>query len=452
MKKKGYTLVFILPELLSIARFSSDMPPKLLTLEEKTRSEESESLLNALEEALTGTALGSKVFVLTSEIWLQTITFSKRRVSFLKPNEIQQALTFEAESSSGILAGESCLTWKFLGSQDAESFYGVLQMLGTQMQQIESLLRTYKTQFAGIAHPAAIPLPVFSLEGISPEEWQRIELWPDCVVGVLQSNETKKIPIFHVLHQLPQMGDWEGELEAWFQKFNFPLGNHLMTSHRGIAVVSQNYSHFVNLEFEEKKKAWLEAWASIIFSPASTLLFLAPTKRPLSTKTHLLIALALMALTVLGCLGIHYRLHQKKASLQQELLLVKTPIQEWERLQRSVRELKKELEKTETLAKEKQDDFRLFQELFNGQRERYAFLLKALGEACPQDTMIQEIVQEFQQIRLRGISLNANDANWYAQQLQKTLKGVGWDVRSPLKTNLTGTLAWKFEIEIIHSP
>jgi Tfp pilus assembly protein PilN len=142
-----------------------------------------DDLATLVEAALRlSTARPGQVWVLSTEIWTQTIALAAQTVAGLEPEQLARALGFEAEPLSnirGVEARAACVPVSATGNE--REFWTTI-LPESQLQQIEFAVERVGGRLAGVAHPGGLPWLLATEVSAAPAMWRRVELWPGAIV------------------------------------------------------------------------------------------------------------------------------------------------------------------------------------------------------------------------------------------------------------------------------
>jgi hypothetical protein len=112
------------------------------------------TLPDAVRMALAlGGRTARETWILSPELWTQTVSLSPGQIAGLAPDELARALAFEVEPFSGIAAGDSATGFRDNGGGS----FAVVQMLRTERDAIERAVASAGGRLSGIAHPGVVP-------------------------------------------------------------------------------------------------------------------------------------------------------------------------------------------------------------------------------------------------------------------------------------------------------
>jgi hypothetical protein len=214
-------------------------------------------LASVVEYAISlGPRPGRAVWVLATDLWTQTIALPVAKVAGLKPDDLAQALAFEAESFSGIPAYESAIGAIAFPPSRGERPCWFTQIRTPEREAIVEAVARSGGTLAGIAHPGGIPQR-FHQSDSGP--FERLELWPDAVIGVRRDAEGRFES--RVWNSDPPMNKWQADAANWLKPE--PASDEAETLViDGIADPRERLAPLVNLDEKPALGQWLAAWAS----------------------------------------------------------------------------------------------------------------------------------------------------------------------------------------------
>jgi Tfp pilus assembly protein PilN len=463
MARVKKTILLVLPEKIYIADFSNGSTPKLLGIEEKKRSKTSTTLSAAVDDAIVGRPLGKEVYVLGSDIWLQQITLSQNVVEHLSEPDLQRTLSFEAEFFSGIGAMESQSGVRVLKSDSGNTTFRFDQVQKSQFQQLGKLLQATGSRLAGISHPGGLALLIESLETGNPQQWQRLELWPDLVVALIGNGVPEETAI-HIINGDPRSQKWQGEIDRWFESQGVPhcqnttifSQDSLNTSlpqcvQRGMA---DRTVTMLNLNLQSHAAKWLETWALHLYlqKDHSPLIQTSRKRSSLATtaqeeRTSIRLMLVLTCLTFIGCSVLEFWMTKSKEFLMREQAFLQTSTRKIEQTEQQIQASKTQLEQKRKQKLKRLQDMEVLNEVFISQRKRYYLLLYQIGKQVPLDLMLEEILYQNQTIILKGFCLAPHLADEYAKNLKSALQKE-WNVSPAAKLVTENGKAFKFGLAV----
>ena len=166
-------------------------------------------LASVVEAALLQSpGVGRRVWVLSTDLWTQTLTVPSLKMAGLTPEQQASALNFEAEGLSGQPAFDSVVGYTPQPTKGPETGYWLLQATASQLAQIDAVVHGAGGQLVGLAHPAGLNRP---LTGKDSRTWQRVELWPDALVCLAGNGDGS--PQVQVFNFDPQGGRWQVQVD-----------------------------------------------------------------------------------------------------------------------------------------------------------------------------------------------------------------------------------------------
>ena len=119
---------------------------------------------------------GRVTWILSSDIWTHIMNLPVASSSGANRDQLQKALSFEAETLSGINAFDSIVGLNPLGAKGVENQFWVIQVLASQRNALEKVVKSFGSRFGGICHPGGLPRVLAEVNRV-PKSWQRIEVW-----------------------------------------------------------------------------------------------------------------------------------------------------------------------------------------------------------------------------------------------------------------------------------
>jgi Tfp pilus assembly protein PilN len=396
-------------------------------------------------------ALGPKpagrVWVLSSDFWTHSLAVSAGAVAAVKDTELTQALGFEAESFSGIPAPESALAAVPMGREADQRVYWVTQARSGERDRVEEAVRRAGARLGGLVHPGGLARP---LAGECPDEWRRVELWPDAVVLVRGgAGRAGQVSVINADPAGP--GRWQDEVKRWLADTAADGAPETLTADGAKPPAAADGVPF-DLDDRKCLEMWLSGWAGqLTKAPPAVPLITAPV-RPMSAQTRKLITVALLAVVLLLCVG-HYvgTAYFEVPLLNEQAAKAEQPAKELAAQQEQLRRMHAQREKAAKEADELRDKVRTSTEVLGGERHRLAQLLHALAESCPPDLVVQQIESDGGEVHVRGACLNPQCAKQLATALDVRLRSLRWHVaaaRTEARKQLTDGGPWSFDLQL----
>ena len=425
MSRPSKTLLFIS----SADLVRADLVGERLQVERQARPEGLYDLGLLVEGALhLGGRPARKVWVLSSDLWTQTVDLPAVGTRNLEGEELATALKFETEGLSGLSPLESELGYVALAPRaDARPFW-VTQLSRAELSEVEGIVSDAGATLAGIAHPAGLP---GSLNGSAPgEPWRRTELWPGMRFDLASEGEAFEV--------VAEPADDEGLYLAADED-----SHHLLVA-PDLDLEAREDRHPTYLREGSAFNRWLTCWGEAL-EQRGPVPCVAPPPQPLSLGIQAALTLFLLALVGALCF-LHYRSVTAQAEvLQTELDRVASSVKKAQGVERSLTRLKREVTDLERSLKAGDT-------ILRAQRERAPHLLAALAEA-PEGLVIQTIEDRGQEIVVRGLVPDPRLPNQLAADLAQRLADLEWRVDPPRSTVVSGSRSpvWSFELRI-HDP
>jgi hypothetical protein len=386
-----------------------------------------------------GPRAGGKVFILSSDLWTQTLTLPNVSTANMSQEELASALNFEAESLSGQSAFESTVAVQTL---PASHGYWIVQPRTADFEQADKIIGEAGSRLAGLGHPGGLP---FHLSGSDKTaSWSRIEFWPDAVL--LLRGDSQGQTLVQVLNADPQTGRWKAEWDAWRQQDG---GTHLTEALAGPGVIGTvpNVAKAMSLESDSELAAWLTAWVKCLDGKTASVPLLRPAKKPMATALRCVIAAALAALVLVGCWSVYNWLDNSTRAAAAEWKQIDDKNKQLASVQKQVDESKGKQKDLQAQTAGLESSLKVL----GTHRHRLARFLTKLRELHPEHLYVEKIDLEAGEPHLFGHCLQPELADQFANQLAQALADQGWEVQSPkkkaLKTAVNGA-PWSFEIQL----
>jgi len=388
-----------------------------------------------------------KIWVLSSDLWTQTLSVPLVKVDRLTDSDLAQALAFEVEELSGVPGLESVLAPVRMVDEGGQRTFWISQAPLEQLHQAEDAVQRAGGRLVGLCHPAGLPS---SLAVAGDAAWQRVELWPDAVV--LLHGEPGKPPAVHVINTDPNHDRWHGEEENWRNR-------HRITARREMRLVNGDILGFgparepqFQVEGQEALRVWLGAWARCVSTRQLPVPVLRPAPKPMAKPVRGLIAASLALLMLAACV-----FHRSDTLAEIKKLEMRQAGDQQRRQGRdqAAAQVAKNLMDTESLKKEMdalKDKFETCKNILEAHELRQARLLTLLSENRPDDHLVvRKIEPDGEVLKVQGICLRSELANQYARRLHEKSPRMYLEVL-PAKIKAcvlpNGDAGWEFELRI----
>jgi Tfp pilus assembly protein PilN len=445
--KASHTLLAFLPRKTYLVHFSTKSLDSVFSVKVKEKSPE-EDTVQAFENAIRGETLAKEVFILDSSLWCQEVFLKQQALSNLRETELKQALAFEAEFFSGISANDSEIAYQVLDQQEGQSVYWVLQTPKSALQRLSESVRKQKSRLAGVFHPGGLRsyAPSFLKNG-NAQNWQRVELWPECVVCLQNLRGQKRL---HLLNIAPQLGNWRPEAEKWFGGAASSTPTHYITSHSEWNNLPSNLT--VYLEEEKYAHEWLKSWCKQLTQAHSAIPKLAPfsvkTTSALERQGSSFLSSAFFVL-LLAALGAHYFYHSQQVEQKsKQWSMMQGKINTQKEQEKKLEVIQNRIEQLKTDLQNKTLELKIVEEVFQTQKQKYVHLINELADQVPANVSLQEIRAKQQQFFIRGVCLEPGLVDDYVLKLKEKLHDQGWIISPAIKNALEEIPAWNFEIAL----
>ncbi len=455
MARPTTTLLLITRDRLCRADFVVGRGARLTSFHARPRPIEIDSLVSAVDSLVVSSKLGKRVWVLTSDLWTQTLQMSHGRTSGISESELAGALAFEAEAMSGVSAFESAVGFRKVAGEAGQQTYWVTQGTQGDVGQIEQIVDRHGGALQGLLHPAGLPLHVARESGEAKRggAWRRVELWPDAVVCASAdaggNGGAGSFADVRVINADPSSTQWELEVDEWRQGLSLEGHGSVLL---GCDLVAQTPAAetVLDLRQDEDASSWLTAWAEHL-AGTPTVPTIAPPPKQLTTQSRVVIAACLAAACLVGCMALQMTMIRTNDDLDKRLAALKAPADQIKADKKQTDAARKKARELKTQADALQDKLRAFDDAVGTQRTRHAALLEALAAHRPGDLVVDQIEDQQGAVRMTGSCLTPELANQLAEALQAGLADKGWTVTPAAKrANLTASNGgpWSFELTL----
>lgn len=473
MPKPSHTILLILPNRLVRADMQGAQAPKVASLYRSERPDVNDAA-SLVETALgLGPKPAGRVWVLSTELWTQTLRLSAAAATDLAGEELNQALSYEAGSLSGISVIASALGAASMGVDNGEQVFWITQGTANDRDRVEELLRRKGTRLCGFAHPAGLPGALLGDGEV--DSFQRIELWQDlvvCVHGDLEPN--CRIEVNHID---PQYGNWREAVEAWRQKVGEATHREMLNVgdpsasedayHQDSGRQDQGYedsghqdpgkasSSLIDLEDEETLKAWLAAWSSRLMEKETGVPVIKPPSKPLSAGIRSALAAVLALVFLALCLCHHVWTNDRTEAMKAETVRLKEPADTLNRLKKESQGIEKKLDVLREDLQETGKNCVRLESTLDAHRKRLVMLMRFLAEGSGPDFSIDRIDTLGGDLILEGLCMTPYSTDPLINRLEDGLNGLGWEVLPAQKQSqglLTNGGPWNFKILLNDAP
>lgn len=393
-----------------------------------------DDLPSLVEEAIhLGPKKLSRVLLLCSDFWTQTLPLAAETAVGMSEAELPQALAFEAEPFSGISAFDSLGSSVTLPVEDGERQFWFTQVMASIREQVEYTVQQAGGKLIGVAHPSGTP-QVLDADMPDGARWQRVELWPEVIVHL--DGEPDGTLHVHVVNSSPQAGFWQQDAEAWFARFDPPDARETLCATDRVSpsdIPTATGDRVIDLDEDAALEYWLATWAGQLAARAPSVPLIRPAPKPMPNSTRFAIAGLLGAVVLLLCAGHHWWARSMTEQAEQQFAEVKRPADELKKVEDQAKKLDSQLAAVKKQADTIRVDLATCRKALGSQRERLARLLTTLAESSSDEFVIQAIEGQRDGLQVRGICLRPEQANRLVQSMDEQLREFGLRVHLPKK-------------------
>jgi len=446
------TILVITRDLVARAEFSTGSRGKAVGLWQQARPAV-EDFPSLVEAALRlGPKRAGRVWVLSSEIWTQTISLPMETVAGLAGDELDRSLAFEAEPLSGIGAFDSRVAHVELPGEADQRRFWLTQILASHLDQIEYVVEQAGGRLAGVGHPGGLPRPV-TQAATRAGTWRRVELWPEAVICLHAATDHPLV--VHVLNTDPKGDRWRADVDGRLSEVPAGATEETLCGTAAVATSELDADQMVNLDDQLLLEEWLRAWAEQLSEKASGAPLVRPPKRPLSAGRRRGMAILLSLLALLICVGHYLAVQSEKQTTVAKTAELLDPKKQLDALNKQFEERTKKKQSLQAQVDTRRNDLRRCEGVLYAQRQRFARLLGVLAEQGGDGLLVQKIDGSGDEIAVHGVCLRPELANGLAVALDKAVGSLGWEVEPPDKEaqslRVDGS-PWTFEIRLREKP
>jgi hypothetical protein len=305
------TILLVQREFIARADFTRGAGTSGVTVSRAARPA-SDDLAGHVESALAlaGRPKGP-VWLLTDDVFSQTVSLSARQMKHLDDDEVAQALAYEAQLLSGIEAAESVVAWKPMSNDGIENEYWITAMPRTERSRIDQAIRGAGGKLAGIVHPIGLPRPI--ADGVdSASAWKRVETWHELWAEVESATGgTTKVRVRRTdpTRRHRELRNDAAPTEMLVAGAQAPATD---------ATVAR-------LDDDNVLSRWLAGWSSVLAETAPPVPVLAPETRAIPVRTQIIAALSGAVLAIVACAAHYMTLRARADDRTRELAEVSKP-------------------------------------------------------------------------------------------------------------------------------
>jgi len=397
-------------------------------------------LAECAAQIAAGKPLGRKVWLLYTRLPIALLSIPSMQVEGVDEATLLQALQFELEGLTGQSSLDMRLAYHLLGNQDEMSTYWVSQINQLHFEDLHKAVKKTGSQLGGLLHPAAMPQPLANPEH---EDWLRMECWSNQLVALRRHIDGGfSMQLFSLDHR-----HWHTQLEQWLHEQG--AVPHTETLLNNMIELLPETAYTLHLGNTERIPAWLALWAGALAQKS-------PLPAPiLRHQSRLNKDLLLMAsggsVAVLICAGhLSWHLYQTRHYTQEAEALKKVETT-LIALRKSSADNREKHEKLKTKLDKLKGDSKILPQMIKALQHRPSRLLAAVASGRPENLVLEEIITDNDDIKIRGVSLDSVSANKLAGYLELKLADLGWEITAPTKKNMNlfeDGGPWEFEIAL----
>lgn len=399
----------------------------------------------AVTTALAGErAVGRRLWLLHDGLPNHTVTVPTGQVAGLEGLQLSQALLFELEQMTGNPLPNRQAAHALISLEDGQSLYWLTHVPKTLIAQLQRAAKQQGCQFAGLLHPGGLPRPL-SVEAVQGK-WARLEIWPDVLIGLDGGKQGK--PNAWVIQAGTKARRIQGEVERWRAE----LGEGVVWETLGEGAVLDFMpadAKAIQWEDGEILVRWLNGWGTSLKQglAAPIPLIEPPEDASLEPRWMAVYAVAAVAVCLLHWGWETRRVHEMEKELgfyrgnESRVMSLDVEVGRY-RKQRD--DLKRQMEPALGGGRAAQ-----MPEVLAALKQRYASLLREVSISSTDGMVIEQILTKPEGVLVKGVSLDAAEANVLASALDGRLRGLGWRVEPARKKDLAYDVAggpWEFEI------
>jgi Tfp pilus assembly protein PilN len=409
-----------------------------------------DDLATLVEAALRlSKARPGQVWVLSTDIWTQTISLAAQTVAGLEPEQLARALGFEAEPLSNIRGVEARAACVPVSAADGEREFWTTILPESQLQQIEFVVERVGGRLAGVAHPGGLPWLLATEVSAAPATWRRVELWPGAIV-CLAAAEGHGLRV-HVVNSDPRPDRWRRDLESWH---DLPAdGERHEWLHATAAIEPDELPADGRVCLAEPGGAerFLAAWSLELSAGQQQVPVIRPAKRPMSVATRRMLAAVAAAVCLAMCAGHYLAVELPRRKQVAETAGLRQKAEQLAQVKKEGDGLRTKRDKLRAECDRLSADLDNCRRVMLSQRLRVARLLAVLAQQDPDQLVLEKITGSGDHVVLYGLSLRTEAVNALAKILNSELGPLGWQVQVPnekAREMLMGGGPWQFEVHI----
>ena len=421
------------------ADFGNSFDSPVFRFDEKVDVES--TFKDVVEQAINGhPPLATKTIVASSDVWSQIVSLPKLSVAGIAPEELEEALKFEAETLSGIDIDEISLASTQLGRQDDYQQYWVSAIRQSDLDEVHSALESAGCREIAISHPAGIggngDLSQSNNRRKTDGSIDQVEIW-DELAYLLSNKGQRLVKIKQATNEQFKRDQIQAKtpvLMATTAEIDF--GESIETHDFSAPHVASQWAGRVASNYVNR----LDDLAAPLIRV---------TKGSRGTPTRHLIS-ALISLAVLGFCFWHWNyLQSHNDNVVQKIISIKQPAEDKKKYDSQLIAIVEKRAEVELEDAALGDDLKRVRFFLDNQSNRIEKLLHLLIDLQMPELVIQEIGGSEEGVLISGLSLNGESAQALAKRLREKAVPLGWVV-NPAKQQgqqkLTTGGPWNYEI------
>lgn len=319
--------------LLLRADLSGLASPRLIRLESVVAGED-ESLAERVEiAARTGARPSRSTYVLTDEVFAESLDLDARASRGLDDRELGDALALEAQMHSGLSAGDAKLAWSRGQGATSSRRFLVQEISREDMNEMRERIRDCGGRLRGVVHPAGLPAEVGSSTP-SHTPYKRVERWPDLIARITRTPAGR-----YDVDLSRQHGGARPDLHE---------AQSLLVAPTVSAAPAPDGIRLFDLRNADVVIQWIEAWAHVLRRRQA--LVLTPDRSAVSSAWRLAMGALFCAAILAVCLFDHGRLTSRRTVLAEQVRQGRQRIDALKADRSDVTKLERELRELEQAA------------------------------------------------------------------------------------------------------
>ncbi|MDF1666557.1 MAG: hypothetical protein P1V97_32710 [Planctomycetota bacterium] len=450
MARPYATILFLNRESIARADLPSRGADSLILWQEPRPPVDDLSVL--IESALRlGGPPSKQVWILDSELWTQILPLPLSAIRQSSPNEIAQALKFEAEALSGISAFDAEIGYQELNTVAGDKNFWCSVTSSSQFKQCAELLEAENSRLMGYLHPAGLSQ---SLQASvkDPQRWRRLEIWSDLICGIVGGGGVA--PVKKLINADPEGGFWLGEWEEWTSELGAVDAQETLSLGSFNHVLEGEMAPF-DISNHDVLNHWLFSWSQILVSQPEAVARIIPPRKPVETPVLVGLSFVLALLTLGLCFFHHSSQLKQLEEFKKQTDKAELPAKSMAELDVRIKGMKNEEKKASKEIAELAKRVAAGTEILSVQRSRFAHLLAEVAQNLPEGAILESLETKNGDVYLRGLCSNPEKSHTLATRLAKSLAKDSWRVNGPktvAQESSGNTGYWAFELTLKDVP